>query len=71
MAQPTQVPGRRDELPALKVRTRGTYPPKPVIARLGRFVIGPADFVMVSGQMLRGIKRRAERAAKTSPQPAA
>jgi hypothetical protein len=46
----------------VQVRTRGTYPPSPVIRRLHRVVIGPADFVMVSGQMLRGIKRRAERA---------
>ena len=55
----------------VQVRTRGTYPPKPVIALLSRFVIGPADCVMVSGQMLRGIKRRAEWAATTSAQPAA
>jgi hypothetical protein len=47
----------------VQVRTRGTYPPSPVLALLSRFVIGPADFVMVSGQMLRGIKRRSERPA--------
>ncbi len=54
----------------VQVRTRGTYPPGPLMSLLTRLVVGPADFVMVSGQMLRGIKRRAERTAHASPCPA-
>jgi hypothetical protein len=52
----------------VQVRTRGTYPAGLTMALLTRLVVGPADFVMVSGQMLRGIKRRAERADAT-PRP--
>lgn len=47
----------------LQVRTRGAYPPRLLMTLVARLVVGPADCVMVSGQMLRGIKRRAERSA--------
>jgi hypothetical protein len=40
-----------------------------LMALLTRLVVGPADFVMVSGQMLRGIKGRAERADATHRPP--
>jgi hypothetical protein len=53
-----------------QVRTRATYKPSLVITLLARLIIGPSDFVM-AGQVLRGIKRRAERTAKTSPRPVA
>lgn len=50
-----------------QVRTRGTYPPGLLMALMSWLIVGPADFVMVSGQMLRGIKQRAERATRTAP----
>jgi hypothetical protein len=53
----------------VQVRTRGTYAPSLLLALLSRLVVGPADYVMVSGQMLRGIKRRAEGTAPVRKGP--
>lgn len=55
----------------LQVRARLAYPSSVLMTLVGRLIIGPADFVMVSGQMLRGIKRRAEQVAGADAQPVA
>ena len=54
----------------VQARTRATDKPSLVMTLIKRFIMGPTDFVM-AGQVLCGIKRRAERAAKTNPQPTA
>ena len=43
----------------VQVRTRATYKPSLVMTLVTRLIMGPSDFVM-AGQVLRGIKRRAE-----------
>jgi hypothetical protein len=82
-AAATHVPGiiwswafvlapRDDRTTRAQVRTRaalrGTSHPGLAMTLLARLVIGPSDWVM-AGQVLRGIKRRAERATRISSSP--
>lgn len=47
----------------LILRTRATYPRRWWMTPLAYLALGPADFLMAHVMMLRGIKRRAERAS--------